>query len=180
MRDTTTPSWNDPPTREPLPAMFEPELVELDALIARQANEQVVPPDVSESVFLNSRGHLPQPAVIASRPSRADWSLPRAMRSLWGGRLAMAASLGLTVGMAMWFVHANSLSRSTPSPVVMAVAVAEIELADALDYWSAIPLRSDIESNAEDGVHARTLNALWMTRSEALDDMTDGVSLLEM
>ncbi len=93
-------------TPDPLPADFSPGLREIDDRLAREARRETVPMGLADRVFRASVEYLPSPP----RPRRLR-PVRTAREPLWSlawGRLALAASVVLAVGAALWLVQGRS------------------------------------------------------------------------
>ncbi len=90
-------------TPDPLPADFSGGLREIDDRLARAARREAVPLGLADRVLRASVEYLPSPP----RPRRLQ-PVRAAREPLWSlawGRLALAASVVLAVGAALWLVE---------------------------------------------------------------------------
>ena len=93
-----SPQPKPPAVPDPLPSDYPEDLVSLDAQLSQMASRQDLPEGLVDRVFTSSRVYLAAPAdLVALKPERV--STPhfgmRALRTMWSGRLAMAASLAV-------------------------------------------------------------------------------------
>ena len=92
-------------TPDPLPADFSPGLREIDERLAREARREAIPMGLADRVLRASLDYLPSPRPRRLQPVRTTreplWSVA------WG-RLALAASVVLAVGAALWLVQGRS------------------------------------------------------------------------
>ncbi len=100
-----TPNHDNYPSSppDPLPADFSPGLREIDDRLAREARREAVPQGLADRVLRASVEYLPSPP----RPRRLQ-PVRTAREPLWSlgwGRLALAASVVLAVGAALWLVR---------------------------------------------------------------------------
>ena len=100
-----TPNHDNYPSSppDPLPADFSPGLQEIDDRLAREARREAVPMGLADRVLRASVEYLPSPP----RPRRLQ-PVRTAREPLWSlgwGRLALAASVVLAVGAALWLVE---------------------------------------------------------------------------
>ena len=97
-----TPNHDNYPSSppDPLPADFSPGLREIDDRLAREARREAVPLGLADRVLRASVEYLPSPP----RPRRLQ-PVREPLWSLGWGRLALAASVVLAVGAALWLVE---------------------------------------------------------------------------
>ncbi len=101
---------NDPsPSPEPLPAEFSAGLREIDDRLALEARRALVPDGLAERVLRASVASVASPPrarrLRPVRPTREPlWSVA------WG-RLALAASVALAMGAALWLFQGPSPQR---------------------------------------------------------------------
>jgi anti-sigma-K factor RskA len=112
MRLTSNPNHDDRERRlEPLPGDFSPDLQAIDERLAELAAQSVVRSDLSQRVFAASVQNLP--ANVGGNRNL------RFVDRVWGGRqawgqFAMAASVAIAFGIALWFVqgpHTNPINN---------------------------------------------------------------------
>ncbi|MHC4947654.1 MAG: hypothetical protein ACYTG1_05265 [Planctomycetota bacterium] len=147
---------------EPLPGDFEPELLDLDARLVRDARHGRVPSGLVDRVFRASAGLLPAPAPLPLRSPGVP-----ATGALWG-RLAMAASVGLAFVVGSWLLRAE---RTRPGPPVhVAVAPAGLATSRVLDR-EAEQVLFGADGSSEVGY-------LLETRDLTLDDLSSELAML--
>ena len=103
MRLTSTPNHDDNRGRlEPLPGDFAPELQAIDDRLAQLATRSVAPLGLNNRVFDASVEKLPIERIVSRRLRFVDhvWG-----RQIAWGQFAMAASVALAFGIALWFVQ---------------------------------------------------------------------------
>ena len=103
MRLTSTPNHDDNRGRlEPLPGDFAPELQAIDDRLAQLASRSVAPLGLTDRVFDASVEKLPSERLVSRRLRFVDrvWG-----RQIAWGQFAMAASVALAFGIALWFVQ---------------------------------------------------------------------------
>jgi hypothetical protein len=115
---------------ERLPADFNPRLVGIDSLIARQAQHDLAdgtPDGLADRVFDASVELLPQttarPLRLAPTSASADrirsrfalWGMSRMSSRMVWGRVAMAASVALVFGLGALMMHTANLQPAKPS-----------------------------------------------------------------
>ncbi len=130
VRDEHPPSYRFPDQgRDPLPADFEPELRDLDALLAEQARREPVPDRLADRVFEASVGGLPRRKPLpAAGPAAVGWIQILLSSQAWRGRLAMAASLGLVFILAGLFMRGPGKTIDPPPErsIVLAAWLTEV------------------------------------------------------
>jgi hypothetical protein len=91
---------------------FTPELIEIDALLTEQAQASTIPQGLSERVFLASVSGLPQQSY-----KFVEFASGNRVRKLWfrsvSGQVAMAASVALAFGIALWVVQRPNSNQPT-------------------------------------------------------------------
>src|SRR5262245_2589889 len=104
---------------QPLPSDFSAELRAIDDALSEAAQKSPVPVGLSERVFEASSGLLTRHGATSSQPEVRTLRFPQLrFAQLSRGRLAMAASLAMAFGVAVWFLQPHS---SPPSDSVVAV-----------------------------------------------------------
>jgi hypothetical protein len=164
--------------REPLTGVlgeFTPELIEIDALLAEQARCSGVPSELSDRVYLASVSMLPATgdsyrfAEVAvrheARQNGQRWIGRLRFRSI-SGQVAMAASLAMAFGIAVWFVQRPHSNFSSTAQVDVE---SEIALASALR-----PMHGDT-AGALEGQFDYLLETNDMTSP---DDITNELAML--
>ena len=95
---------------EPLPAIFSPEMRAVDDELRAQARQVEIPLGLSDRVFAASVKELPRelPGAGDRRLRFPSWAV---RHGVWG-QLAMAASVALAFGIALWFVYGPHTKRA--------------------------------------------------------------------
>lgn len=98
---------------EPLPGVFSPEMRAVDDELRAQARQAEIPLGLSDRVFAASVKQLPVDLPGAGdRRLRFPFQSWTARHGVWG-QLAMAASVALAFGVALWFVYGPHTKRAT-------------------------------------------------------------------
>jgi hypothetical protein len=90
------------------PDLLDPDLRRLDARLTHELRSMPIPPGLADRVFEASAGHLTPPRLQLSPLSGEGTMRLVKVRRQWWGRVAMAASLFLVVGVS-W----NMMNRSS-------------------------------------------------------------------
>lgn len=121
---------------EPLPSGFSHDLRAVDEELAEHARQSPAPEGLCGRVFLASVEKLPSQLALERR-LKFPFATLAARRGVWG-QLAMAASVALAFGIALWFVQ----GPHTKPPVKLVRtddSDARVSLAAALRPLSADP-----------------------------------------
>ncbi len=120
-----SPHPKPPAVSDPLPSDYPEDLISLDAQISQMAAEQNLPEGLTDRVFAASRVHLAasddRTATIPDRLHRPHFGV-RVLRTMWSGRLAMAASLAVAFLTTIMLMRLPLTKMETAIPATVLVS----------------------------------------------------------